>query len=308
MLYPLYIELYPNYLDVPSLYMQQTPHTHHADYRIVETKKNSKKSTEIVVNKKPPKTNTKAFRKWFRGALKYNHSLRGVIHGEDSSAKETLDLSLNINPISHWFVHITLSKYLNGYSDSSYRPDFSYSFGYRNWHNDSVSLIYSNYENNQFSPKDNQNRFNFKGGVWDLSYKNAYKGIRYSIGATYKASENQKRLYLNLGKKFLDSALLVNFNLRKDFTYHDTRASLSFKYEAKKHFFISTKLYYYSDVTYQEDYEGDYAFAFGYTFDKPKITLQYSNYYMKTRYPWRNDSKGEKFMDGQISLSWNFRF
>jgi len=261
-----------------------------------------KKSTPTLKNPCKP------LKKWFSGSIRYSNSLRGVIKGEDKSAKETLNFSLNINPYSYWFLGVTFAKPINGYSNDDYNPDFSYSFGYRDWHNDTFSLVYSNYQNNKLFPKGDESRFNFKEGVWNLSYKNKYKDVKYTLGGTYKASDKQKRLYLKLSKKFLDNSLLVSFNATKDFTNKDTRASLGFKYVSDNNFFLTTKLYYYSDVEYQEDHEGDYAFSFGYKFDKPKLTLQYSNYYSKTRYPWRKDGKGDDFIDGKISINWNFSF
>lgn len=296
-----------------SILQKKNPIEHTQTTTLQENKQNSSSlSTHTLVDYTAPQASKKVLLKpldkWFHASLRYNHSLGGVITGKDSSARETLDLNLNINPLSHWFVNVTFSKYLNSYNDLSYKPDFSYSFGYRNWQNNSFSLVYSNYENNQFDPHGGYERFNFDGGTWNFSYKNIFKGFNYRIGATYRDKEHQKRLYLDLSRRFFDKRLLVSLNLTKDLTYHDTRASLGFHYDAKSNFFVSSKFYYFSDVRYQEDYEGDYAFAVGYKFKEPKITIKYSNFYMKTRYPWREDSKGVDLLDGYFSISWDLKF
>lgn len=251
----------------------------------------------------------KSKKKWFSGSIRYSTTVKGLGgYDPESPTKETLNFSLNFNPYSYWFAGVTFLNYINPYRNYDYQPDFSYSFGYRDWHNDSFSFVYSNYANNKLFPQGNYKRFNFDEGVWDFSYKNVYKGINYKIGATYQAKNKQKRAYLNFNKKFLDNALLVSFNLTRDFKNSDTRASLGFNYVSDHNFYFTTKLYYYSDVRFQEDHEGDYAFSLGYKFDDPKITIEYSNYYMKTRYPWRKDGAGVDWKEGTVTINYNFRF
>ena len=61
---------------------------------------------------------------------------------------QTLNLSLRYSPYSFWFANIT--SRLPVRDTSRYTADFRYSFGYDDWHANTVSLVYSNYGDNHF--------------------------------------------------------------------------------------------------------------------------------------------------------------
>src|SRR5262245_25017123 len=72
--------------------------------------------------------------------------------GERSGHSPTVRASLRYNPLSYWFGSATFYAYLDPDSQASWEPDFSYSFGYDDWHPYTLSLVYSNYGGNRLHP------------------------------------------------------------------------------------------------------------------------------------------------------------
>lgn len=90
--------------------------------------------------------------KKFSGALSFSSGLKeqwmSIPNSSDSATQkrkinQTLNLSLQYSPYSFWFANIT--SRLPVRDTSRYTADFRYSFGYDDWHANTVSLVYSNY-------------------------------------------------------------------------------------------------------------------------------------------------------------------
>ena len=95
--------------------------------------------------------------KVFSGALSFSSGLKEqwmtVPNSSDSAEQkkkynQTLNLSLQYSPYSFWFANVT--SRLPVTDTSRYTADFRYSFGYDDWHANTVSLVYSNYGDNHF--------------------------------------------------------------------------------------------------------------------------------------------------------------
>lgn len=75
------------------------------------------------------------------------------------------------SPIDHWFVRASLSKSLTG----SGGLDWSYSFGYSDWHPFTFSLTYDNWGTNPIFDSSQSNSFNFtENGAISLSWSWAF--------------------------------------------------------------------------------------------------------------------------------------
>jgi len=72
--------------------------------------------------------------------------------GERTNNNITLQASIKYNPLTYWFLSATFYYYLDSSLQASYNPDFSYSFGYDDWHPYTLSLVYSNYGGNRLNP------------------------------------------------------------------------------------------------------------------------------------------------------------
>jgi len=89
---------------------------------------------------------------------------------ESNSGRETLKATIMVHPHSYYFLGTTMSFDVNNYNNIYYQPDFSYSFGYSDWHQDTFSWNYSNYANNKFSPKEGVDLI-FKVGLGNFLIK-----------------------------------------------------------------------------------------------------------------------------------------
>lgn len=264
---------------------------------------------EISINTEQKKGTWKPLNKWFSGAISYTTSLNNLRRKKVQS--ETVNLTGLITPRSYWFLGFTYRNYINGYSNESYQPDFSYSFGYNDWHQDTFSLVYSNYANNKISPKGDEDRFNFDQGTWDLGYKTKLEDtflgdLNARAHAYYTASSKAQRVAFFASKTIDEVLYSASYSHQLD----NSKKILSFsaKKVLYKKFFASGTLYHHFDHDLQEDWESDYAYSFGWLDTRAfKLSVVYSNYYMKNRYPHR-DEKGVDFMDGNITVSMNIKF
>ncbi len=213
--------------------------------------------------------------------------------------------------MTYWFFGLTYTKYLNEYENNSYQPNFSYSFGYNDWHDGTFSLVYSNYADNRLSPNHKQSLTNFQSGTWDLGYKKRLTTSLFGVLSSrlhyiYTPSNDKKKISFTLGKNIL--GVTTSLNLSHELKEKNTVASLSLKKFIYKKFFVSGTAYHYFDYDKQKDWEGDYAYFFGWFDSRPfHLSITYSNYYMKTRYKFR-DEKGISFLDGNFCVSTNWKF
>lgn len=194
---------------------------------------------------------------------------------------------------------------MNSYENIYYQPDFSYSFGYSDWHSDTWGLTYSNYANNKINPKEGEDRFNFESGQWDLNYKTEIDDVKVKGSFKYTQGTNSKEFSLTGSKVFFDN-IATSAMWKHYFDYPQERLTLSAKSYIYKKFMVGGSAYIYSDYKRQTVLEPDYAFSFGWYDTRPlHPTITYSNYYMPTRWP-RRSQEDVPFSSGVISVKMNF--
>jgi len=137
-------------------------------------------------------TGFKPLEDWCKFSVGYSTTVENL--GKPNSGREALKGTVTINPHSYYFFGMTSSLDLNGYNNPFYQPDFSYSFGYSDWHLDTFSWNYSNYANNKFSPKEGEDRFNFGKGNWELSYKTKVDDVTLTAKGKYVTETDTKKL------------------------------------------------------------------------------------------------------------------
>ena len=264
--------------------------------------KNTKKKLYANV-KKSKKGLIKPFNKWFKFSFGFGTSYSNIFK-ENNTTRESIKSSISLSPIKNIFMGITLMKTINKKHNQYYEPDFSYSFGYSDWHQDTFSLIYSNYADNKFSPKGEKGRFNFTSGNWDLSYKTKIKGISIFGNFQYSHKNRTKYFALKSGKKLGNLSFSAKY--RRTLHINQDQLTLAAKGYVYKKFYVSTSIYLYSHADRQTSLEPDYAYSFGWRDSrKGKVSIMYSNYYTPTRFPWKKES-GPTFDKGSISLSVRF--
>jgi len=245
----------------------------------------------------------KPLNKWFKYSLSYKTSLANL--GKDSdTTKESANLSLFFSPAKYFFATAFLSKTLNNKHNKYYEPDFSYSFGYANWHQNTFGLVYSNYADNKFNPTGKKDRFNFSEGTWDFSYKNKFKDIY--LNADLEFIPKGSKTYLSLKaskkiKKFLFSAKFKHY-----LHNNQDQVTLSARGFVYKKIYASASVYLYSHMGRQSSNDPDYAFSIGWKDTrKGKMSIMLSNYYTPTRFGWRDQ---EDIPLENISLTFSMNF
>ncbi len=245
----------------------------------------------------------KDFSKWFKYGLGYSTSVSNL--SDSGASREYLKASITVSPIKYFFLGATFNKDINGYKNIYYQPDFSYSFGYSDWHTDTWSLIYSNYSDNKITPTIGQDRFHFDEGVWELKYKSKIDNYNVWGALQHIQKGSQGQLVLN-ASRMLENDVLLSSNLKFYLHTNQQQLTLSGKTFLYKKFFVSGSLYFYSDLDKQTDLEPDYAYSFGWVNpQKGGVSIVYSNYYTPTRWGWR-DKDGPNFNQGALTLSVNF--
>jgi len=252
---------------------------------------------------KNSKSGFKPLSKWLSCSLGYGTTLNNL--REKNYGREAVKTTCTLTPYSYFFAGTTLSFDINDYTNPYYQPDFSYSFGYSDWHQDTWSFGYSNYSNNKIHPKGKENRFNFQSGTWEVGYKNKIDNISLSAKAKYIPIHNTKKLSISSKTTVLDK-VMVSAQLQHNIDSKQNKLTLSAKTFVYDKLFVSGSVYEY----YKKDTKGtldpDYAYSIGWKDSRPfHPSITYSNYYMPTR--WASD-EGPKFKDGSLSVSFSLKF
>jgi len=213
----------------------------------------------------------------------------------------TWQLGLRYNPRqSYWFGQMTFYRYVNADRQQSWNPDFTYSFGYDDWHLGSFSAVYSNYTGNRLSPdrvkKENLTAFN--QGQWSFGYK-------------FALPQALEPLFLVGDQDQLSCTANVNITPR----YTDLRSrsikpnkkslALGCRYIRPSGWYANVTLVAYPDRSQQQPWDPDFTYGFGYFDWRPgTVSVQYNNY-SGNRFPGHHSVAGDgSFRKGSISISW----
>ena len=239
----------------------------------------------------------------FSGALSFGTGMKEqwvTIPNSSSSAgqkrkvNQTVNLSLQYSPYSFWFANITTRVPVT--DTSRYTTDFRYSFGYDDWHANTVSLVYSNYGDNHFWTSGSKRKTYFEQGAVTLAYK-------FSLP---KPVEN--KLLINKGDSLICqvgySWVPRYYDLKSNDIEQNKNVVLGgCGYTFKQHFFVRATAFWFPDRSQQQPWNGDYSYSFGYAGYTPgSFSLQYANF-AGTRYPGHKSGNG-KFREGTVSLIW----
>lgn len=239
----------------------------------------------------------------FSGALSFSSGLKeqwisipnsSATADEKKKINQTLNLSLQYSPYSYWFANIT--SRLPVRDTSRYTADYRYSFGYDDWHANTVSLVYSNYGDNHFWTSGSRRNTYFEQGAVTLAYK-------FSLP---KPLENA--LVINKGDTIICQAGYSWVPRYYDLSNNGIRKNKNVMlggcgYTFKQHFFVRATAFWYPDRSQQQPWNGDYSYSFGYAGYTPgSFSVQYANF-SGTRYPGHQTGNA-KFREGTVSLTW----
>jgi hypothetical protein len=235
----------------------------------------------------------------FSAAITYNSGLEAREHDYRASknrevTKSMVDqkifFSAQYAPISYFFANVTVQQSVNYFNQ--YNTFYNYSFGYDDWHKDTFSLVYGNYNENFIFPQQGDKTTAFESGSWTAAYKfglpqfidkaqNATCQIGYTITPRYYSDEHEKD---------------------QSFKH---RGLFGCGYNLPYHLFIRGSAFLYPDNRQKQPWDSDFIYSFGYALYQPgSISVQYTNY-TGTRFPWSGHSARANFTGGTVSLTWS---
>lgn len=210
----------------------------------------------------------------------------------------TLQAELRYNPVSYWFGSATFYRYLMGDRQRPWNPDFTYSFGYDDWHPNTFSLVYGNYSGNRLRPEGAETVSRFRQGVWSLGYKFVMPQF---LDPLFKAADDHQvncSVNANLTQRYTD---LATQSLKKN----KRTLSLGCRYSLPNNLYANATVFHYPDRAQQQPWDPDFTYGFGYFDWQPgTVTIQYNNY-AGNRYPGRETPGQGGFRRGSISVSWS---
>lgn len=229
---------------------------------------------------------------------------RNVIQsqGQDSqgvvATSTTGNFNLRYNPLSYWFFQTTIYGYLFPDERASWSPDFTYVFGYDDWHPYTFSLVYANYTGNHFSPDADKGEHysQFDQGTVSLGWKYVLPKFLEQLFIVHPTGGIGFGIYYNVTPSYVES---------NSTRLGEWKQSLSFtmRYVIYKWFYFNFAFYYYPDPSQRQPWDPDFTYGFGYFDWHPgTITIQYNNY-SGNRYPWNKGSPNTgDFGDGSVSI------
>lgn len=222
------------------------------------------------------------------------------LQGEPTSSP-TLQFGLKYVPLTSWFASITVLKYLRADLQKPWNPDFTYAFGYDDWHPYTFSAQYANYGGNRWNPDPakGEKRTNFMAGSWSVAYKfplpkplESLMLIRsdHAMGCTVGAT---------LTPRYSDAA--TNQVLANKRTL-----ALGCKYAFGNNWYVNVAVPHYLVKKQQQPWDPDFTYGFGYFDWHPGTwSIQYNNY-SGNRFPWHPSSpRTGRFKDGSFSFSFS---
>lgn len=215
-----------------------------------------------------------------------------------------ISASLKYSPFSYFFFETTLRKYIYSEIRATWDPDFSYTFGYDDWHPNTFSLTYANYDgSNRLFPDGKKGEIftDFMNGEFSLGWKfklpdNIQKFIRIheTGGLDGNISYQVRPKYYDL---ISNSSKWFNHSLK-----------LGIRYTIYEYWTVFLNLYYFPSNERQQPWDPDFTYGFGYDDWHPgQILIKYSNY-SGNRYPWNKKNGDGGFFKGEISISINWTY
>jgi hypothetical protein len=220
------------------------------------------------------------------------------LQGEPASSP-TLQFGLKYVPLTSWFASVTFVKYLQGDLQKSWNPDFTYVFGYDDWHPYTFSAQYANYGGNRLRPDraKGERYTTFNAGSWNLAFKfplpvllqdvfliNSDDAIGCTTGATYTA-------------RYSDAASNTVLKGKRTMAF-------GCKYAFANNWYFNFNVAKYLVKQQKQPWDPDFTYGFGYFDWHPGTwSVQYNNY-SGNRFPWNPASpRTGRLKDGSITIS-----
>jgi hypothetical protein len=210
--------------------------------------------------------------------------------------------SLSYVPLGYWFVSISAMRYWFPDQQRAWNPDFTYSFGYNDWHPYTLSLVYSNFGGNRFNSANAVDGVvtHFWRGTFSLGWKFPTAKLIEYLAVVHPSGGIGHGVNVNFTPEYLDGSTLRNAK---------TSVSFSTKYTIYENIYCDFTVNWYPIRSQQQPWDPDFTYGFGFFDWHPfTISIQYNNY-AGGRFPWNPTSlQSRGILDGTISASWSFSF
>jgi hypothetical protein len=254
------------------------------------------------------------FRNLFDGvSLSFSHNLplRGVVveglsgfgnEGASVTATSTTSMNISYKPFGYWYMSLGIPFYSNPDLQAPWNPDFTYVFGYRDWHPYTLGFTYSNYGGNRFNPDPGKSVTCFECGAFTWSWKFPVPRWMTHPFVAWEEGRVGCTVSYTLVPKYTDLAS----NSVKD---NKQTLGMGCRYNIVGWWYFQLNVKHYLDKSTIQPWDADYTYGFGYFDWHPGvISIQYNNY-SNNRFPWSEQpASGGKFRDGALSVSWGMSF
>lgn len=216
----------------------------------------------------------------------------------DRANESTLQLGIRYNPMSYWFATFTAYRYLRPSLQQSWDPDFTYSFGYDDWHPYTLSLVYGNYTGNRFSAGNGVAHSRIEQGGITFAYKFPLPDLLKPIFLTGFGDDLMCSASFTLVPRYTD--------VQNDVRENKTNVGLGCRYTFREKWYATFTAYHYLRPSQQQPWDPDFVYGFGYyDWRSDTLSIQYSNY-SGNRFPWRSRAAGTgTFRAGSVSIVWS---
>lgn len=218
--------------------------------------------------------------------------------GERTPTTPMATLGFRYTPAENWFAHVTLNGYLSD-DRQPWQGDFSYSFGYDDWRPKTFSLVYANYTNNRFNPREGDPVTRVEYGTISAGYK-----FQAPQAVSRAFSADDQPVNCRAGYHATPRYETVS---QGDKSWRQS-VSLGCRLPIWKMFFADVTGYAYVGGE-KQPWDPDFVYSFGWFDWRPGgWSVQYSNY-SGNRYPGADRAAGTgRFKDGTISVTYNHAF
>jgi hypothetical protein len=219
---------------------------------------------------------------------------------EATGKTPTFRSTITYNPMTYWFSSVTLTGYYDYDYQANWNGDFSYLFGYDDWHPYTFGFFYSNYGGNRLFPKSGESFTKFLEGTFNVTWKFPLPKVVAEPTLIEKGSIIGCQVGYHLTPIFFDLQSAANETAKH-------KVSLGCKYPIIGNWYITAAAYAYPVSGQQQPWDPDFTYGFGYFDWKPgTVSIQYNNY-SGNRFPWRKQpSDTGTFLSGEVSMNWSW--
>jgi len=202
----------------------------------------------------------------------------------------TIATSIRYNPVSFWYAGATFVRYVQPARRQPWNPDFTYGFGYNDWHPGTWSVTYDNYGANCLRCKGGSPMTRFQEGSFSLGYKAPITRGPFALSAGAHVSPR----YFDLASNNKRAA--------------KGTATADIRWTVYGRWYVSGHAVYYPIRGQQQPWDPDFTYGFGYFDWRPgKISIEYSNYAANRFAKSTQAGRRGTFQDGSVSVSWTWK-